>query len=277
MHRVCGVVVHEDRFASMSIRLKGCSFIVADANSQIRSILATMVAREGARVLASLRTSTEALATIGRLQADIAIFDLHLMEASIPDALRTVIADNPETAVVVMGLDDQRGTARLAMDCGALGYIRKPLNEANILTALLQVKAIMAFRKSRQAVPKSEGPQHRAVIVDCDVLARGLLRVILEDNGFEVVAEAASGFEGLMAVERHEADFVCLAVDLPEIDGLNTVACLHAVHPDLPVLMVTAHADRETVSAAIRGGVHDYVIKPFEAERVIAAVRKALA
>ena len=88
----------------MSIRLKGCSFIVADANSQIRSILATMVAREGARVLASLRTSTEALATIGRLQADIAIFDLHLMEPSIPDALRTVIADNPETAVVVMGL-----------------------------------------------------------------------------------------------------------------------------------------------------------------------------
>ena len=56
-----------------------------------------MVAREGARVLASLRTSTEALATIGRLQADIAIFDLHLMEPSIPDALRTVIADNPET------------------------------------------------------------------------------------------------------------------------------------------------------------------------------------
>ena len=160
----------------MSIRLKGCSFIVADANSQIRSILATMVAREGARVLASLRTSTEALATVGRLPPDIAIFDLHLMEPSIPDALRTVIADNPETAVVVMGLDDQRGTARLAMDCGALGYIRKPLNEANILTALFQVKAIMAFRKSRQAVPKSEGPQHRAVIVDCDVLARGLLR-----------------------------------------------------------------------------------------------------
>ncbi len=137
----------------MSVRLKGCSFIVADANSQIRSILATMVAHEGARVLASLRTPTEALATVGRLQPDIAIFDLHLMEPSMPHALRSVIADNPETAVVVMGLDGQTGTARMAMDCGALGYMRKPLNEANILASLLQVKAIMAFRKSLQARP----------------------------------------------------------------------------------------------------------------------------
>lgn len=236
-----------------------------------------MVAHEGARVLASLRTPAEALATVARLKPDIAIFDLHLMEPSMPDALRAVIADNPETAVVVMGLDDQRAAARMAMDCGAFGYMRKPLNEANILASLLQVKAILACRKGLRAVPRRKGPEHRAVIVDCDALARGLLRIILEENGFEVVAEAASGFEGLMAVERHEADFVCLAVDLPEIDGLNTVACLRAVHPTLPVLMVTAHADRETVSAAIRSGVQDYVIKPFDAERVIAAVRKALA
>lgn len=261
----------------MSASLKGCSFIVADANSQTRSVLATMVAHEGARVLATMRTSAEALATVGRLQPDIAIFDLRLLESSMPDALRAVIADNPGTAVVMMGLDDQRAAARVAMDCGALGYVRKPLNEADVLTSLLQVKTIMACRKGLEAAPRREGPQRRAVIVDRDALARGLLRVILEDNGFEVVAEVGSGFEGLMAVERHEADFVCLAVDLPEIDGLNTVACLRAVHPDLPVLMVTARADRETVSAAIRSGVRDYVIKPFDAERVIASIRKVVA
>lgn len=261
----------------MSAGLKGCSFVVADTNSQTRSVLATMVVHEGAHVLATPRTPTEALASVGRLQPDIAIFDLRLLEPSMPDALRAVIADNPETAVVVMGMDDERAAARAAMDCGALGYIRKPLNEANVLTSLLQVKAIMGCRKGLQAAPRREGTQHRAVIVDRDALARGVLRVILEDNGFEVVAEAGSGFEGLMAVERHEADFVCLAVDLPEIDGLNTVACLRAVHPDLSVLMVTARADRETVRAAIRSGVQDYVIKPFDAERVIASIRKLVA
>lgn len=236
-----------------------------------------MVTHEGARVLATLRTPTEALAAVGRLQPDIAVFDLLLLKSSMPDGLRAVIADNPETAVVMMGMDDQRVAAREAMDCGALGYVRKPFNEANVLTSLLQVKTIMACRKGLPSASRDEGPQHRAVIIDHDALARGLLRVILEDNGFEVVAEAGSGFEGLMAVERHAADFVCLAVDLPEIDGLNTVACLHAVHPQLPILMVTARADRETVSTAIRSGVRDYIIKPFDPERVIASIRKAVA
>lgn len=261
----------------MPAGLKGCSFIVADANSQTRSVLATMVAHEGAHVLATLRTPTEALAAVGRLKPDIAIFDLLLLASSMPDALRTVIADNPETAVVMMGMDDQRAAARAAMDCGALGYVRKPLNEANVLTSLLQVKTIMASRKGRPTAARRKGAQHRAVIIDHDALARSLLRLILEDNGFEVVGEAGSGFEGLMAVERHEADFVCLAVDLPEIDGLNAVACLRAVHPHLPILMVTARADRETVSAAIRSGVRDYVLKPFDPERVIDAIRKAVA
>jgi len=261
----------------MSDGLKGCSFIVADANSLMRSVLTTMLAHEGGRVLATLRTPTEALAAVGRLKPDIAIFDLLLLAPSMPEALRSVITDNPETAIVMMGMDDQKAAAREAMDCGVLGYMRKPLNEANLLTSLLQVKTIMACRKDLRAPATGERPQHRAVIIDHDALARGLLRVILEDNGFEVVAEAGSGFEGLMAVERHEADFVCLAVDLPEIDGLNTVACLRAVHPDLPVLMVTARADRETVSAAIRSGVQDYVLKPFDAERVIASIRKLVA
>lgn len=236
-----------------------------------------MVAHEGAHVLATLRTPTEALAAVGRLKPDIAIFDLLLLASLSPAALNAVIVENPETAVVMMGMDDQRGAARAAMDCGALGYVRKPFNEANVLASLRQVKAIMACRKSRPAAARQEAQQRRAVIIDHDALARGLLRVILEDNGCEVVAEASSGLEGLMAVERHEADFVCLAVDLPEIDGLNTVACLHAVHPTLPILMVTARADRETVSTAIRSGVRDYIIKPFDAERVIGSIRKALA
>lgn len=261
----------------MPADLKGCSFIVADANPATRSVLATMVAHEGAHVLATLRTPTEALAAVGRLKPDIAVFDLRLLASSMPEALHAVVVDNPETAVVMMGMDDQRAAAREAMDCGALGYVRKPFNEANVLASLLQVKAIMACRKDLRHVARPEAPRHRAVIIDHDALARGLLRVILEDNGFQVVAEAGSGFEGLMAVERHDADFVCLAVDLPEIDGLNTVACLHAVHPTLPILMVTARADRETVSTAIRSGVRDYIIKPFDAERVIGSIRKAVA
>jgi DNA-binding NarL/FixJ family response regulator len=62
---------------------------------------------------------------------------------------------------------------------------------------------------------------------------------------------------------------------MPELDGLNVLRCLRAVHPDLRVIMATANAEGAVVKEALSQRVAGYLLKPVDAAKVLAAVRKA--
>lgn len=259
----------------MSIDLKATSIVIAEANAASRGVLVSMITRAGDRVAAQASGAHEALGAIKRSKPTIAIIDLQLFESEASPSLSALFEGLSDTAIVAMGPGDDKELAAKAFKLGALGYLAKPFNEAHVLRVLTQVNAIMARRAA--VTPGGDAPAGtpRAVIIDRDHEARNLLRSILERGGFQVVAEADSGMEGLLAVDGNPTDFVCLAVDLPEIDGLNTLSCLRATHPKLPIFMVTAHADRETVAQALQRGVRDYIIKPFDPERIILSVTRA--
>lgn len=82
--------------------------------------------------------------------------------------------------------------------------------------------------------------------------------------------------QGLCSIEEHHPDLVFLDIDMPELDGLNVLRCLRAVHPDLRVVMATANAEGAVVKEALSQRVAGYLLKPFDSARVIVAVRKAL-
>lgn len=252
--------------------------VVVDDNGALRNQMHAILHQAGAMVVGEASDGRLALGAIRRLHPDIVILDLQMPVMDGLEVLQELRDRSIDVAVLVAGVADDKDMIRRAFELGALGYVTKPFREDRILSVYSQVVAIHARRRAgARAAGTSIPPARSTVLVDSDAAERGLLRSILENGGYTVAAEADNGMAGLTAVESENPDFVCLAVDLPEIDGLNVLSCLHAVHPELPVIMVTAHSDRETVTRAIASGVKGYIIKPLELDKVLAAVRQMLA
>lgn len=113
------------------------------------------------------------------------------------------------------------------------------------------------------------------VIVDDNDTTRAMLRGILRQDGIEVIGEAKDGPGAVLMVRKLAPTLVCLDVNMPNGSGLDALAEIKAAHPGVKVLMVTGSTDRSTVQAAIDGGANGYVVKPFNAAKVMAAVRQA--
>ena len=118
--------------------------------------------------------------------------------------------------------------------------------------------------------------KNSVVIIDDDALIREVLRLILREAGYEVVAEAGDGAAGLAAVARHRPAAVCLDINMPGESGLAVLEKIKAGHPDMPVIMITGDATAETVKDAIAKGARGYVLKPFNPARVFAAMEACL-
>ena len=117
----------------------------------------------------------------------------------------------------------------------------------------------------------------RIVIVDDNPVIRDLLRGIMRnDAGLVVVGEAANGDTAIDVVEKLRPDLICLDVLLPGLDGIAVLRALRAIHPEMRVVLVTGRATSNVVSEALELGAAGFVVKPFNAARLLATVRAAL-
>jgi len=114
---------------------------------------------------------------------------------------------------------------------------------------------------------------HRILVVDDERLVRWSLCQRLKADGYEV-AEAASVAEAL--AQSTIADALILDFRLPDGTGLDVLKQVHQADPDLPVIMLTADKDVETVVEAVKAGASDYVTKPFEVDDVVLRLSRAL-
>jgi two-component system chemotaxis response regulator CheY len=106
---------------------------------------------------------------------------------------------------------------------------------------------------------------------------RVTLKNILENNGFEVVGEAANGVESVNLYKRLKPDLVTMDITMPEMDGLTALKEIRAMDPTATVVMCTAMGQKTLVVEAIQAGAKDFIVKPFQPERVIEAMSKLLA
>jgi DNA-binding NtrC family response regulator len=113
------------------------------------------------------------------------------------------------------------------------------------------------------------------LIIDDDRLIRWSLATVLGRAGYRVY-EAATGQEGLAAIERDVPDLVLLDVKLRDMDGFAVLTAIHEAHPNLPVLMMTADAAPETARQALRLGARGYLDKPCDSAVLQAEVAGAL-
>lgn len=116
----------------------------------------------------------------------------------------------------------------------------------------------------------------RVLIVDDAAFMRMMIKDILEKNGFEVVGEASNGIKAVEMYKKEKPDIVTMDITMPDMDGIEAVKQIKAFDPAAKVIMCSAMGQQTMVMDAIRAGARDFIVKPFQADRVLEAIKKAL-
>lgn len=118
-------------------------------------------------------------------------------------------------------------------------------------------------------------PPKKILIVDDNDLMRALLRGILRNADYQITGEARNGAVALELVERDKPDIICMDVMMPEMDGLEALQNIKAAHPEIIVVMITGNPSVENVQESIRSGANGFIIKPFNAAKVLDTLERA--
>ena len=114
------------------------------------------------------------------------------------------------------------------------------------------------------------------LVVDDAAFMRLSIKQILEKNGHTMIAEAADGKEAILKYTEHKPDVTILDITMPEMSGLDALAHIKKQDPNAKVVICSALGQQEQLAKAIELGAKDFIVKPFEPDRMIAALNKVL-
>ena len=116
----------------------------------------------------------------------------------------------------------------------------------------------------------------RVLVVDDAAFMRKVVSDALASGGHEVVGEAGNGDEAVMRYQELSPELVTLDITMPQKDGLEALGEIISIDPGARVLMCSALGQESKVIESIQKGAKDFVVKPFQPDRVLDAIGKAL-
>ena len=108
----------------------------------------------------------------------------------------------------------------------------------------------------------------RVLIVDDSPFSQAVIQKTLPENNFEICGLAKNGQEGLAKYVVLKPDVVIMDITMPDMNGLDALREIKKIDPQATVVMVSAMGSQEFVLDAIRAGARDFIVKPFESERI---------
>ncbi|ERI08276.1 response regulator [Aneurinibacillus aneurinilyticus] len=117
----------------------------------------------------------------------------------------------------------------------------------------------------------------RILIVDDASFMRMMIKGFLTKHGYTVADEAANGAEAVEKYKQVSPDLVTMDITMPEMDGIEAVKAIRQMDPSAKIIMCSAMGQQNMVVQAIQAGARDFIVKPFQEERVIEAIKKVLA
>lgn len=117
----------------------------------------------------------------------------------------------------------------------------------------------------------------RVLIVDDAKFMRHMIKNILTEIGYEVVGEAEDGSEACEKYKELTPDIVTMDIVMPKTNGIDALKEIRLYDPKAKVVMISAIDQREPLMEALKLGAVDYVVKPFEKERVEEAMQRVVA
>ncbi len=280
------------------------TILIVDDEAANRELLEATLSGAGYRV-EQADGGPAALARAGAAPPDLILLDLMMPGMNGFEVCQRLKRD-PVTAavpVIVVTVLLQATAKESALTSGADDFLTKPLAPEDLLTrvaAMLKVRRIRqdldrtlaylheldaarhAKRQESLATALVQAPPAQAalsvpvvLLADDEALTRKFYGDLLTEHGFQVHT-ASDGAQALELAGCHSMEAVILDVMMPGMSGLEVLAQLHARDPDLPVIMLTAHANSRNAIAALKLGAFDFIVKGLEHELVALAVHRAI-
>src|SRR3712207_1437114 len=114
----------------------------------------------------------------------------------------------------------------------------------------------------------------KVLVVDDEANLRKVLAAMLRREGYDVTV-AVDGEQGLAEISRNGADVVVTDLVMPKVGGMELLRTVNGTHPDVPVIIITAHGTVDSAVEAIKAGAFDYITKPFDQTEIQAVIAKA--
>ena len=116
----------------------------------------------------------------------------------------------------------------------------------------------------------------KILIVDDAAFMRMMIKDILTKNGYEIAAEAENGLKAIEKYSETKPDLVLMDITMPEMDGIQALKEIKKLDAGAKIIMCSAMGQQAMVIEAIQSGAKDFIVKPFQADRVIEAVKKVV-
>jgi two-component system chemotaxis response regulator CheY len=116
----------------------------------------------------------------------------------------------------------------------------------------------------------------RVLITDDALFMRVTLKNILEKGGYEVAGEASNGRESVEMYQQVKPDLVTMDITMPELDGISACREIKKSDPNANIIMCTAMGQKQMVLEAVAAGAKDFIVKPFQPDKVIEALQKII-
>ena len=114
------------------------------------------------------------------------------------------------------------------------------------------------------------------LIVDDAAFMRMMIKDILTKNGYNIAAEAENGKIAVDKYNEVKPDLVLMDITMPEMDGIQALKAIKGNDPNAHIIMCSAMGQQAMVIEAIQSGAKDFIVKPFQADRVLEAVKKVV-
>lgn len=114
------------------------------------------------------------------------------------------------------------------------------------------------------------------LVVDDSMFMRMMIKDMLKQGGYTVIGEASNGIECVKKYQELHPDLITLDITMDEMDGITALKEIMKINKHAKVIMCTAMGQQILVVEAIQSGAKDFLVKPFDASRVITAVQKLI-
>ena len=116
----------------------------------------------------------------------------------------------------------------------------------------------------------------KILVTDDAAFMRMMLKDILVKEGYEVVGEAVNGADGVEKYNSLKPDLVTMDITMPDMDGITALKNIRQSDPSAKVIMCSAMGQQAMVVESIQAGARDFIVKPFQRDRVIEAIKKVI-
>ena len=116
----------------------------------------------------------------------------------------------------------------------------------------------------------------RVLVVDDAAFMRMMIKDILTKNGYNIAGEAENGVKAIEKYSELKPDLVLMDITMPEMDGIQALKKIKEADAKATVIMCSAMGQQAMVIESIQAGARDFIVKPFQADRVLEAVKKVI-